>query len=296
MKSMTGFGMADKKMQGYELQVILKSVNGRFLETRFHLPKELSVYEADLKKSLEACVARGTVDIYINRRGQMGERKVEIKVRPDIVKKWLKTHDQLKKVGEKEGVQFSALSASEVMNLPHVIESFESTNPSPAEKSFLMKTFKTALSQFDKARIREGHHLRGELTQLFKDLSNLVEKMREKREKANGLLQDKLIVKFKALGFHQESLEQRLSQEILFHVDKSDITEELSRLGEHIRSCQQLLKAGQPEGKRLEFYNQELLREVNTVGSKSQLSELTALVVESKTVIEKIREQVQNIE
>jgi uncharacterized protein (TIGR00255 family) len=296
MKSMTGFGMAIKKMKAFELQVILKSVNGRFLETRFHLPKEFNAYESDLKKLLEGYVSRGTVDIYINRRGQLGERKIEINVRQDIVKQWLKNHLQLKKVGQAEGVQFSPLSTSEVLNLPHVIDAFESSSPSSAEKSFLTKTFKEALSQFDKARIREGQHLKSELNSLFKTLSQLIEKMRTKREKANALLHDKLALKFKTLGFHQESLEQRLSQEILFHVDKSDITEELSRLGEHIRSCIQLLKAGQPEGKRLEFYNQELLREVNTIGSKSQLSELTALVVESKTVIEKIREQVQNIE
>ena len=81
---MTGFGMADKKMQGCELQVILKSVNGRFLETRFHLPKEFSIYEATLKKLLEGRVSRGTVDIYINRRGHIGGRKVEIRVREDF--------------------------------------------------------------------------------------------------------------------------------------------------------------------------------------------------------------------
>lgn len=278
------------------MQVIIKSVNGRFLETRFHLPKEFNAFESDLKKLLEQKVARGTVDVYVTRRGQMARRPIEVRIREDILGQWLQRHADLKKVQKKAAFQISPLTTTEILGLPHVVETFEAASVPSAEAQLLKTSFKKALDTLDRSRKREGQHLKKELTNFFKQLAQLVEKMRNKREKANALLQEKLALKFKALGFHHESVEQRLSQEILFHIDKSDITEELSRLSEHIRACLVLLRASQPEGKRLEFYNQELLREVNTIGSKSQLSELTALVVESKTIIEKIREQVQNIE
>lgn len=164
------------------------------------------------------------------------------------------------------------------------------------EKSLLSKAFGKALSNLEKAREQEGRFLKTELSKLFGDLEKLVSHMRDKREDANAALRKRMNAKLETMGFDNKAIEQRLAQEIVIQVDKSDISEELSRLNEHVKACLKLLKSQGAEGKRLEFYNQELLREVNTIGSKSQITDLTALVVDAKTVIERIREQVQNLE
>ena len=296
MKSMTGFGHAEFKKRGYDLQVSLKSVNGRFLEVRFHLPRELMGYESDLKKRIESQVSRGTVDIYIYRKGHLGEKKVSVLVNEKVIESWLISQKPIQALAKKKSLNLAPMTLRELMDLPHATDWFEVSSARSLEKKSLQSTFEKALSQLERARKQEGLYLKKELKGLFLQLEVLIKKMKSSREEANQLLQNRLAEKFKVLGLTLESLEQKVSQEVLLLIDKSDISEELSRLQEHVRHCRMLLESPQPEGKKLEFYTQELLRETNTVGSKSQLSKMTALVVETKTIIEKIREQVQNIE
>ncbi len=116
------------------------------------------------------------------------------------------------------------------------------------------------------------------------------------REDANQLLQEKFEQKIRARLKGNEIDPARLSQEIVIQLEKADINEELSRLSEHIKNYRQLVSSSQGEGKKLDFYTQELLREVNTIGSKSQVAKITQSVVEAKTVIERLREQVQNVQ
>lgn len=293
---MTGFGLSGQKKKSYDLQVSIKSVNGRFLETRFHLPKEFVQYEGELKKQIEKKVSRGTLDIFVHRKGAFGNRKLSIFLQKNILSEWLKAQKELQSLSQKSAAEPRELSIQELVALPFAVEWFETSSSSTGEKSYLVSTFKKALAQFESSRFKEGQYLKKELLMLFRALETSVDQMRRVRESANLHFGTRLKEKLKTLGFGQDQIEQKLNQEILFLIDKSDITEELSRLHQHVKNCLKLLNSKQPEGKRLEFYNQELLREVNTIGSKSQLSELTELVVNSKTIIEKIREQVQNIE
>ncbi len=292
MKSMTGIGTAEVRLPRYELQVSLKSVNGRFLETRFHIPKEFHLYEIDLRKQIEKKLSRGTVDVFISRRGQISRSRVDIRFDADVAKSWVATHKKMSDLLKSK----TELTANQLLALPQVVEIQEQTGSATKEKSLLSQTFSKALLNLEKAREQEGRFLKTELSKLFAQLEKLVLQMRDKREDANAALRKRMNAKLETMGFDNKVIEQRLAQEIVIQVDKSDISEELSRLHEHVKACLKLLKSAGAEGKRLEFYNQELLREVNTIGSKSQVTDLTALVVDAKTVIERIREQVQNLE
>lgn len=292
MKSMTGIGTAEVRLPRYELQVSLKSVNGRFLETRFHIPKEFHLYEIELRKQLEKKLSRGTVDVFISRRGQISRAKVDIRFNEDVAKSWIATHKKMNELLKSK----SPLSANDLLSFPQVVEVQEQAGNGTQEKSMLLKAFSKALANLEKGREQEGRFLRAELTKLFSQLDKLVGLMQDRREEANLALKKRMTAKLEALGLDQKASEQRMAQEIVIQVDKADISEELARLTEHVKACLKLLKSEEAEGKRLEFYTQELLREVNTIGSKSQVTLLTALVVDAKTVIERIREQVQNLE
>jgi uncharacterized protein (TIGR00255 family) len=155
---------------------------------------------------------------------------------------------------------------------------------------------KQALKALDGERVREGKALHRELTKQLKRMNQIAEQMGALQDRAQGELRSRLLQRFENLNLKRAIDDARLAQEAGILADRADITEEIVRLREHLKVCLQLLKSSKPEGKRLEFYLQELLRESNTIGSKSYVSELTALVVEAKTIIESFKEQVMNVE
>ena len=144
--------------------------------------------------------------------------------------------------------------------------------------------------------MREGKSLQKDLGKLLVGLEKLVKVISQLREEANAQLQERYETKIKARLKGTEIDATRLTQEIVIQLERADINEELSRLQEHIKNYRQLIMSMDAEGKKLDFYTQELLREVNTIGSKSQVAKITSAVVEAKTLIERLREQVQNVQ
>ena len=183
---------------------------------------------------------------------------------------------------------------------PDVIMLEETDSISPSEFSLLKKSFEQALKKFDFERSREGLALKKDLQKNLKELHKHILKISKLRDEANKALLEKFEAKVKARlpkeVAGQAMDPQRISQEIVIQLEKADINEEITRLTEHINNFDKLVELAVVEGKKLDFYTQELLREVNTIGSKSQISGITEAVVEAKTLIERIREQVQNIE
>jgi uncharacterized protein (TIGR00255 family) len=290
---MTGFGAAEMHRPHFDLQVSVKSVNGRFLETRFHLPREYQAFESDLKKLIGAACRRGTLDIYVQRRGSLSASPFKVEVHEPIAKEWLAG---LSRLSKRFGIKDSNLSARELALLPQVLELVEQPGRIQSEKSVLLTVAQKALKALNIQREREGKALRTELAGLLKKLTNIAAKMTTLQERAQTELRNRLMQRFENLNLKRSIDDQRLVQEAGILAERADITEEIVRLREHLKVCTQLLKSGKPEGKRLEFYIQELLRESNTIGSKSYLSELTTLVVEAKTLIESFKEQVMNVE
>lgn len=295
MKSMTGFGLARGQTAESTVEVSIRAVNGRFLESRFHLPKSYYAFESDLKKKLAEFIKRGTVDVYVSRKQREQTINGQIVVNTRLAKEYLKSFRKLSKdLGLKEEVRFDLISRQ-----PDVLSLEENNQVGNQEVQNLKKTFEAALKKIQEERIREGLALKKDLSKNLKDLQKITQKISKLRDEANKMLQEKFEQKIKARLTKDTTTvldPQRVTQEIVIQLEKADINEEITRLNEHVKNFEKLIDSQIVEGKKLDFYTQELLREVNTIGSKSQVSGITESVVEAKTLIERLREQVQNIE
>ena len=296
MKSMTGFGAFRAQNNEVTIEVSIRAVNGRFLETRFHLPRHFFPFESELKRRFSALVLRGTVDIYVSRKTKAAANAGKITVNSKLAAEYMKA---LRKLSSDLRLNEN-IRLEQVSKQPDVIQIEESDAVSPHELNLLKKSFDAALKKFDAERLREGAALKKDLQKNLKDLVRHIARVAKLRDEANRLLQERFEAKVKSRlpkeVAGQQMDPQRISQEIVIQLEKADINEEITRLNEHIKNFEKLVELPVVEGKKLDFYTQELLREVNTIGSKSQVAGITEAVVDSKTIIERIREQVQNIE
>ncbi len=293
MKSMTGYGTAKVQSKDVSVEVSIRAVNGRFLETRFHLPREFVAFEGELKKTLGASLSRGTVDVFVSRKVKAtASGKAQMTVNDALVKKYVAAYKHLAK---EMGIPFQ-VHLEAMARLPDVIKVEESYELFTGEEKVLKKAFAEACANCDKERVREGKSLRKDLEKLLMSLDKEIKVINDLREEANAQLQERYETKIRSRMKGNEIDPARLSQEIVIQLEKADINEELSRLTEHIKNYRQLIASQDAEGKKLDFYTQELLREVNTIGSKSQVAKITQSVVQAKTLIERLREQVQNVQ
>lgn len=296
MKSMTGYGLARMQSPEVSIEISVRAVNGRFLENRFHLPRSYFGFESELKKKLNEFIKRGTVDVYISRKLKVHAVSSKVVINTKLASEYLRAFKKLSK-----DLQMNDPVRLDLITKQNDVIQIEELEQIPQHEVVLLKkTFESALKKFDIERLREGLALKKDLHKNLKDLQKFVLKISKLREDANKMLQDKFEAKLKsrmpkeamAQGFDP----QRLTQEIVIQLEKADINEEVIRLNEHLKNFEKIIDLEIVEGKKLDFYTQELLREVNTIGSKSQVAGITESIVESKTLIERIREQVQNIE
>lgn len=296
MKSMTGFGVFRSQNNEMTIEVSFRAVNGRYLETRFHLPRAFYPFESELKKKLSSLVLRGTIDIYVSRKikSQLGSGKISVNTK--LAQEYLKV---LKKLSKDLRIK-DTIRLEQISKQPDVIHLEEEESVPPQELAMLRKTFDSALKKFEAERVREGLALKKDLQKNLKDLQKHVHKISKLRDEANKILTERFEAKVKSRLPKEVAGQgvdpQRISQEIVIQLEKADINEEIIRLTEHLKNFEKLVENSIVEGKKLDFYTQELLREVNTIGSKSQVAGITEAVVEAKTLIERIREQVQNVE
>ena len=296
MKSMTGFGVFRSQAQDITIEVSIRAVNGRYLETRFHLPRIYFAFESDLKKKLSAVAVRGTVDIYISRKLKASAVSGRITINSKLAQEYMKAFKKL----SADLRMSETIRLDQISKQPDVIQMEEEDAIHSQELTLLKKTFEAALKKFDIERTREGLALKKDLQKNLKDLQKHVQKVSKLRDEANKILIERFESKVKSrlpkevAGHTMDP--QRISQEIVIQLEKADINEEITRLTEHLKNFEKLVESSVVEGKKLDFYTQELLREVNTIGSKSQVAGITEAVVEAKTLIERIREQVQNVE
>ncbi len=296
MKSMTGYGLARSQSNEVSIEVSVRAVNGRFLENRFHLPRGYYGFESDLKKKLTEFIKRGTVDVYISRKQKANSVSSKIVMNTKLAAEYLKAFKKLSKdLQMNEAVKFELITRQS-----DVIQIEEQDQIAANEIILLKKTFEAALKKFEVERLREGLALKKDLQKNLKDLQKYVLKISKLREDANKMLQEKFEAKLKSRLPKDAAAQgidpQRITQEIVIQLEKADINEEITRLNEHLKNFEKIIELDVVEGKKLDFYTQELLREVNTIGSKSQVAGITESIVESKTLIERIREQVQNVE
>lgn len=290
MQSMTGYGRRQCSRDGREMTVEIKTVNHRFLDISCRLPRALSFAEDAVRKMISASLRRGHVDLnitYLNLRADAREVRADLALAEQYRRALTEMALQM---GEKQEGMLSFIAAQpDVLNVTVCEEDQE------AVLSLLTDTLKLALDDVRQMREREG-------SALYEDLSFHLAQVSRCRDEIAVLApgvprnyQEKLTQRLKELGV-KEMDEQRLAQEVAPMADRCAIDEELSRLLSHIAQMQETMKQAGETGRRLDFLTQELNREVNTIGSKASDAAITRLVVEAKSEIEKLREQVQNVE
>lgn len=292
MKSMTGYGLGKAQSSTSSIEVSLRSVNGRFLESRLHLPREFMQFEGELKKILGRYIQRGTIDVFVSRKVKLGSGGQKVHLNAELAGEYMKAYRQLaKQLKLRSEVKLEALA-----RLPEVVKLEESGELPGDEKKALLVAFEKACKACAIERKREGKSLRDDLETILSALELEIDGIHALREEANQNLLQRFEQKIKSRLNGVEVDPARISQEVVMQIERSDINEELIRLKEHTKNYRQLFSSAEAQGKKLDFYTQELLREVNTIGSKSSVSKLTQIVVEAKTLIERLREQVQNLE
>ena len=292
MKSMTGYGHFMDTVDGSTIEVVVKSVNGRYLEIRPHLSRRYVKLESDVVKLCKKNLSRGSVDVHIH-ASPSGTQQGLI-FRTDVAKKWLA---QARKAFKELKIE-PQFTVQDVLSIPDFVHTGDARELTPKETKSVFIILEKAIELCKKEREREGEKLQEICLGYVNDFRQIHGEIGRDRIKYSQDILERLRLRFDKI-FQDRGApisEERLLQEVALLIEKSDVEEELLRFTEHVKNVEKLLKSKGSDGKKLDFYAQELLREVNTIGSKSQYASITEKVVTLKSKIEQFREQVQNIE
>jgi uncharacterized protein (TIGR00255 family) len=294
--SMTGYGRGSAVGARFRVTAELRSVNGRFLEIRLKLPRQLSFLEPTSRQLVEKQLQRGVIDVSLQVQPVAGA--VDTNLNLALAKSYAAMAAEVsRQCGVPDGLHAVAL-----LKLPGVVgaEDAASLEQEAEIPALATRALSEALNQLLSMRASEGAKLASVIERELADLRIHRDWIHSHREELNQKYFAKLQARVadwqgKAKGGVDEA---RLHQEVAFYLDRSDVTEEIDRLGSHLKQCEDALSGVSPKsvGKRLEFLAQELGREVNTIGAKSDQLPVTNRVLEMKLVLEKVREQVQNLE
>lgn len=290
MKSMTGFGRALQEKNNRTYGVEIKSVNHRYNDINIKMPRTISYLEEKVKKEVSSKISRGKVDVYITFENNSAEGK-NIKINKELAKIYI---EELKELAIENRINDN-IEVTEISKFPDVL-TIDNNEDGELIWGELKEVLDEALVEFIKMREQEGNKIREDLEGRIEKVSK---KVSEITTHSTGLVEDyvvKLEARIKEILKTDVVDKERLSQEIVIYSDKCSIEEELTRLKSHIIQFKGLMEKEEPVGKKIDFLIQEMNRETNTIGSKSGSLEITNIVIEMKTELEDIREQIQNIE
>ncbi len=291
IRSMTGYGKGEASDDNISVSVELRSVNHRFFELNAKIPRGYLYVEDMLKSIVSEKVARGKVDAFVNINLGSGE-KIDISVRHSFVKAYI---DALNEIADTYGVKNDiTLSAIAGQSDSFVIN--EEAPNTEIIKQLVKKSTDEALNTFLMMRETEGRKLYDDIRSRLADMKKMIAFIEQESPETVALYRERLKQKMTELLESAVYDQQRLITETAIFADKIAVDEETVRLRSHISQFEKLLESKQPIGRKLDFIVQEMNRETNTVGSKSQNSEIAYTVVNMKSEIEKIREQIQNVE
>ncbi len=291
IKSMTGFCKSDVMLNDITCNVEVRSVNHRFLELRIHLPRQFQSMEEMLKRKVRKMISRGKVDIYLQLSEQNGQSE-KLSVAAPV----LENLKALIGLLEKDIGRNVEINMSDLLHVKGLmIYEQDEKDPELYEELFSM-AIEEGINELVKMRKREGDLLNTEIMTHVEKLQSLMQDVPTYLEEVIKNFSQKLKRNLKNLEVKYNSDDPRIMQEIGIFMDRSDITEEIERFNAHIVQMRELLAKDIPVGRKLDFILQELNREVNTLCSKSNHIQITQTGVELKSEIEKIREQIQNIE
>ena len=287
---MTGFGAGRATAGAEEISVELKSVNSKFCEVKARVPREMPAFEVIATKTVKDRLARGTVDVSVRRtRASTGLVPV---VDVSLAKEF---HRALKELRDAVGVS-GEITLREIATQPGVLKMDEPGINSDDATNAATQALAGALEQLIAMRITEGAALKADLLGRVDLIEKLLNEIKTLTRQSVQHYQTRLTERIAELSRGMTLDPQRLAQEVALFADRTDVTEEMTRFDSHIAQFRALLNSNEPSGRKMDFLVQELHREINTTGSKSQHAEIAQRVVTVKTEIERIREQVQNVE
>ncbi|WP_299087032.1 YicC/YloC family endoribonuclease [uncultured Metabacillus sp.] len=288
--SMTGFGHSSKEIDSSLITVEIKSVNHRFLDINLKMPKQFMSMEDRIKKLISKSVNRGRVEVYINFEGEsLAQRSIQIDW--NLLTQYVQSLQQLK-----ERFSFhDEITLSQILSLGEGIDIRDEATISEKIETVLLQTVEAAVKQLTDMRQIEGQQLAIDVKNRLAAMSEIVVNLEKLAPKVVDQYRER--IEKRVTEFVSGKIdENRILTEVALFADKADISEELTRIHSHIHQFQESLQADGPIGRKLDFLVQELNREANTIGSKANDGKIAKDVVELKSIIEKIKEQVQNIE
>jgi uncharacterized protein (TIGR00255 family) len=291
IKSMTGFGRYEVSSEDKKIIVEMKAVNHRYCDISIKMPKKLSFFEAGIRNVLKKYIQRGKVDIFITYE-DYAENKICVKYNEDIAKAY---YNNLVKIGEQFGLE-NDIKVSTLSRYPEVFLLEEQTANEEELWKTLEEVVEEAAKRFVQSRIAEGNELKNDLTEKLDVMLEHVDFIEQRSPQIVSEYREKLSTKVSELLGDTKIDESVLATEITIFADKICVDEETVRLKSHIKNMKATLLEGESVGRKLDFIAQEMNREANTILSKSNDLSVTNTAIDLKTEIEKIREQIQNIE
>jgi uncharacterized protein (TIGR00255 family) len=293
MKSMTGYGRGECARDGFKITVELGAVNRRQSEISVNLPRELELLEAPVRDAINAQVARGRVTARITIHASEGKSSAKAHLNVSLAKAYATELGKLAKALKISG----EVSLDQILRAPGVFQSDAELVEADKIWPVVEKALKQSLAALVKMREREGAHLAEDLVARIGIMRSAVEKVQKQAPTTAENYRQNLLERIKSAGIENIAAnDERLLKEIVLFADRSDISEELTRLQSHFQQFEDCRKSKEPVGRTLDFLAQEMNREINTIGSKANDAIISREVVTLKTELERFREQVQNVE
>lgn len=291
IKSMTGYGSAKGTVEGIEVCVELKSVNNKFLDTSVRLPRSFLFIEETIKSAVMTHITRGKVDVFVTVDTSMADDMV-VKVNEPLLKGYIAALKQIAKDNDLP----NDITAMSVSRFPDILNVEKKELDAEAVAAGIRNIAEQALCDFDAMRIREGAKLKEDVLSKLETIEKLVGIIEVESPKTVDEYREKLRQKLLEVLGTSGIDETRIVTEAAIFADKVAVDEETVRLRSHMAQLRTMLDGGSPIGRKIDFLLQEFNREANTTGSKCQNADIAHVVVDLKSEIEKIREQIQNIE
>ena len=290
IKSMTGYGKSSLDINSREYQVEMRTVNHKYIDINIKIPKIISYLEEDIRKEISKNIKRGKVDITIGFENYSKDGN-NVKINTSLAKMYI---ENLRKLAEEENLS-SNIEVTDISRLPDVLIIKNDLDENQI-KNELLSAVRDSINQLKLMRENEGKRISEDIKL---KISQIESKIQEIFTLSTGLIDEyvvKLEARIKELLKTEDIDKSRLMQEVVIYADKCSVEEEITRLKSHILQLRNLLETNEPTGKKMDFLIQEMNRETNTIGSKANSLEITNRVVDIKTILEDIREQIQNIE
>lgn len=291
IKSMTGYGRGEEEQEGRRIEVEVKSFNHRYCDVQVHLPRRLNSLEGQVRQLIRQRVARGRIEVSVQIDNSFAEEQkleVDLKLAKELLRGLRTLKEQLDLPGE--------ITLETLLNFREIFSHQEEQPDLGKEEILLQAAIEKALLALDKMRFQEGAILDQDFRHRLQGVEEVLKKIEERAPLHLQAYQQRLAQRVQEFCPGQQIDQARLAQEVAYWAERSDISEELVRIRSHLNQFREMLGQREPMGRKLEFILQEINREANTIGAKANDAAISQMVVEIKSELEKMREQVQNVE